>query len=251
MHYFILPAYNESGIGMTITNLEQFCLAQCIESRIILVDDGSNPKLESYLEKELENYANFTLIRLDENQGPGKAFGKAFQFLPKKLHSDDVVVTLEADGTSPLSILPEMLERLKSRTKSYELVLASPYVIGGSIENTSWLRRVMSYLANEIFRNLLDLRGIWTISSFYRVYSHLAINELREIYGDSIIVMDGFECMVEMLWKCKQIGLTICEIPSVVDCAIREGRSKMKVFKTIQGYLRLYFKVREFRKLEK
>ncbi len=251
MNYFILPAFNEKGIGLTIANLEKFCLEHRIHSKIILVDDGSTPKLESYLSKNLLNNSSLTLIRLNKNIGPGKAFGAGFKFLPTPLDPDDVVVTLEGDGTSPLNILPEMLDRLSSSVKSYEIALSSPYAIGGSIDNTSLFKKLLSYLANEVFRNLLNLRGIWTISSFYRAFSGEAVNELRRVYGDSIIVMEGFECMVELLWKSKKIGLTICEVSSVVDGGTRQGSSKMKILKTIRGYLRLYVKIsmsNEFKK---
>jgi len=249
MYYFILPAYNEVGIKITVQKIILLSEQMEIESKILLIDDGSNPKLENYLGEDLKNFSILSLIRLEVNQGPGKAFATAFEHLPSLLDSQDIVITLEGDGTSPLEILPEMIMRLKGLPSWYDIVLASPYTYGGSITDATTSRKILSYAANGIFRNLLGLRGIWTISSFYRVYSHVAINELRSCFGTGIINSDGFECMAELLWKSKEIGLRISEVPSILDNESRVGRSKMKIFRTIIGYFRLLVIIKKkFRK---
>jgi hypothetical protein len=45
--------------------------------------------------------------------------------------------------------------------------------------------------------------------------------------------------MVELLKKSIDEELTITEIPMSVDTKLRKGSSKMRVFKTIIGYLKL------------
>ncbi|MDP7097121.1 MAG: hypothetical protein QF511_01130, partial [Rhodospirillales bacterium] len=50
----------------------------------------------------------------------------------------------------------------------------------------------------------------------------------------------GFESMVEMLVKMVHLKMAISEVPMVLDTTLRAGKSKMKVMKTVIGYLSLY-----------
>jgi hypothetical protein len=46
--------------------------------------------------------------------------------------------------------------------------------------------------------------------------------------------------MIEMLMKMMALGITISEVPMVLDTSRRLGPSKMKVLRTIAGYLLLW-----------
>ena len=123
--------------------------------------------------------------------------------------------------------------------EGYEVILASVYMYGGAIVNTNMFRILMSSIANSFVKNLLSIQGLMTISSFYRLYRGGTVRRLQAIYGDGILERSGFECMVEMVMKMVYLGTTISEVPLVLDTSMRVGRSKMKVLKTIRGYLTL------------
>ena len=104
------------------------------------------------------------------------------------------------------------------------------------------MRIFLSHVANTLVKELLGIRGILTMSSFFRLYSAEVLMRLEKRYGPSLIESPGFECMVELLAKLIKVEATISEIAMALDGSRREGESKMKVLRTIGGYLRLFQK---------
>jgi hypothetical protein len=118
--------------------------------------------------------------------------------------------------------------------------LASPYAYGGNLGDTNVFRSILSHFANGFIKITLGIRGIHTMSSFYRVFKGSLIKKLQNSYGDRIIERSGFESMVELLMKIIALNGTISEFPLELDTANRSGKSKMKIIKTGLGYLSLW-----------
>ena len=237
--FVIIPVYNERDISLLLSRLQQSLRSLNFSSvQIIIVDDGSS--FETTFDLPLDPNFTVQLEQLIVNQGPGAAFAHGFTCLPFSLKDDDYVLLLEGDGTSNLELIPKLLQRLNEYPDSYDLVLASPYIYGGSLKSLSFFRRILSAFANEMSRLVLDLRGIWTISSFYRLFRGSSITRLQGIHGRRIIQSDGFECMLELLVKSVRLDFKISEIASVVDQSNREGKSKMRIFRTIVGYFNVW-----------
>jgi dolichol-phosphate mannosyltransferase len=148
------------------------------------------------------------------------------------------VITLEGDQTSDPAVLARMIRR--SREEDDDIVLASCYLYGGGIKGTDLHRIGLSHVANGLMKKALGLTGLATLSSFYRVYQVRALRQMRERYGDQgFITTQGFECMVEVLFRAAQLRLAISEVPMVLDGSRRVGQSKMRVMRTSVAYLRL------------
>ena len=237
--YIIIPTYNEGNVTSLVESITQAVPALDEFSLFfIIIDDGSTTAT-TCTPIPLDN-VTIRIQRLAKNAGPGAAFGEGFKLLPKDLGKNDFVLLIEGDGTSDSQLIPKMMNRLNEQPFPYDLVLASPYTYGGYLKSLSLTRRILSSLANESSRLILDLRGIWTLSSFYRLFRGSSVSELQSIYGASIIESGGFECMVELLLKCKRLGFDISEVASSVDQKFRTGKSKMKIMKTIRGYLAVW-----------
>jgi len=244
MFYFLVPALNETHISATIRGLIDFNLRSNFEYNIFIVDDGSNPKLATLIAADLQCNNRIKIFEHESNQGPGRAFQTAFKALPNILSSQDIIVTLEGDGTSTVDSLPTLFAEISKESNKADLVLASPYLRGGGLINSPLWRKVLSFIGNKIFRIALGLKDIKTLSSFYRAFSGDAINKLRTAYGLEILNTNGFVCMLELVWKSRQIGLVIREVPFILDGSLRQGPSKMKVTKTILEYIVLVLRVR-------
>jgi dolichol-phosphate mannosyltransferase len=203
---------------------------------IVLVDDGSTDGT-AIAARELANGLDLTVLEHGVNHGPGAAFGTAFEFLADRLAVEDRVLTLEGDNTSRHEILGRMLHRAD---EGYDVVLASPYMYGGGIVHTAPLRMTLSHVANAFVKEFLGAHGILTVSSFYRLHSGDCIMRLQARYGPRIVERAGFESMVEMLMKMINLEMTICEVPMVLDTSRRIGASKLKLARTVRGYLALY-----------
>ncbi len=237
----LIPVLNEAAnVPRLVESLRIVSgeLQDRFEMDVILIDDGSRDQT-SELAKEAAGRAGLrlTVLRHDVNRGPGQAFATGFCHLAALLNDDDLVLTMEGDNTSRLELVKQMLVRL---AEGFDVIFASPYLYGGTIVNTSAWRVFLSSMANLFIKELLGLHGILTVSSFFRLYRAPALKKLQAAYGPEIVERSGFECMVEMTMKMVNLQLTISEVPMVLDTQARVGKSRMKIGKTIRGYLSLW-----------
>lgn len=237
MIYFLVPLYNEVG------NLDQLCenLQKVMpehEKYFVFSDDGSTDGSQEKIQQLLKNEPHIVLGD-GTNSGPGHAFNTGFEWILENAKNikDDLIVTLEADNTSDLSILPIMI---KNAEMGFDLVLASVYAQGGGFDKTTFFRRLVSLVANLILRFALDLK-VLTLSSFYRVYHLSLIKNIKE-HNSAIIHENGFICMIEILHKAVRLHAKTIEVPMMLHSTLREGESKMKVFKTMMSYFRFFLK---------
>jgi dolichol-phosphate mannosyltransferase len=237
--YIVVPVFNEAG------NLERLFesfrvlvgeYSDRFEVKIVVVDDGSNDGTAA-LAQTFASGIDFQLLGHEVNRGPGAAFATAFNYLTARLADDDWVLTIEGDNTSRITLLRQMFHRAE---EGYDTIFASPYMYGGAIINTTSYRIILSNIANTFVKEFLGINGLLTVSSFFRLYRASVLRKLQRYYGPSIIERRGFECMVEMAMKMVYLGITISEVPMVLDTKLRVGKSKMKVMRTIRGYFWLW-----------
>lgn len=201
----------------------------------LLVDDGSTDGTPD-LARSLASDLRLTVVSHEQNLGPGAAFATAFEHLATRIGPDDFVLTLEGDNTSRTELVATMVLRAG---EGHDVVLASPYMYGGGIVQTTPFRIFVSHVANLLVKELLGAHGILTVSSFFRLYRGSILLRLQESYGPRILERRGFECMVEMVLKLVYLDATISEVPMVLDTSRRAGKSKLKIFRTARGYVAL------------
>lgn len=203
---------------------------------IILVDDGSGDDTVA-LARAASGKLKLTVLEHGRNRGPGAAFATAFSHLSRRLGKSDWVITMEGDNTSRHELIRQMLTRAE---EGFDVVLASPYMYGGGFSQTSFLRKLLSSGANLVVKDLLDIQGILTVSSFFRLYRSSALQRLQKSFGPGIVERTGFESMVEMVMKMVMLRLRLSEVAMQLDSSKRQGKSKMRIMRTIRGYLSLW-----------
>jgi dolichol-phosphate mannosyltransferase len=245
--YAVVPVFNEYD------NMERLIASFCrldaefgsrFRLRIVLADDGSTDGTASRAQ-DLAANLDLNVLSSPSNQGPGAAFGNAFEFLASHLQPNDWVVTMEGDNTSRAELLGQMLRRAD---EGYDVVLASPYMYGGGIAHTTPMRVFMSHMANAFVKELLGAHGFLTVSSFFRLFRGDVVTRLQTAYGPRIVERPGFECMVELLLKMVYLETRITEVPMLLDTSLRAGVSKLKVVRTMRGYLSLFGRLRQWKK---
>lgn len=238
MIVFLIPTYNEEqNLTKLHENLNK--VLSHIPKYFVFVDDCSKDNTVGLI-KELFTQGNVEVISKESNAGPGDSFNLGFEYILEKFKDKDcAIVTVEADNTSDLEILPEMYSMHKH---GYNLVLASVYAQGGGFSKTGFFRKIISFIANMILRIVYDIK-VLTLSSFYRIYHPNLLRLIKDKYG-VIIAEKGFIAMLEILLKSISVNAKVIEIPMILKSDNRLGKSKMKVFKTSLSYLRflLYFK---------
>lgn len=237
--FILVPVYNEApNIATLFDAFQQLSdeLSKQFIIKYILIDDGSKDNTTE-LARSLANRLSLTVLEHGENKGPGAAFSTGFSYLADYLKNDDWVLTMEGDNTSRHELVKQMLIRAQ---EGFDVVLASPYMYGGGFSQTSFLRKLLSSGANLIVKDLLDIQGILTVSSFFRLYRGNLIKRMQAVFGPGIVERTGFESMVEMVMKMVMIQASISEVAMQLDSSRRKGKSKMKIGKTIRGYLVLW-----------
>jgi len=238
--HVLVPVYNEAP------NVPALCeafrelrgqLGAAYSLSFLLVDDGSSDGTAA-LARTQAHGLELEVLAHERNRGPGAAFATGFSHLAGRLGADDWIITMEGDNTSRHELIRQMLAR--ARNEGFDAVFASPYMYGGGFTQTSFLRKLLSSGANLIVKDLLDIQGILTVSSFFRVYRAAALQRLQRAFGPGIVERTGFESMVEMVMKMAMTGITISEVAMLLDSSRRKGKSKMKVLRTIRGYLALW-----------
>jgi hypothetical protein len=235
--FVLIPVYNEAEnlprLFHDFQKIQQ--KLSRYELHLFLCDDGSSD-LTPVVIQEAKYPFSIKLLRVEQNQGPGAAFARGFSALAGHLQKEDLVVTMEGDNTSSLEVLLSMIRRIEQ--EHWDCILASPYAYGGSVTQTNGFRILLSMIANLLVRFFLKIPGIFTMSSFFRVYQGSLILRLQKHYGDAILHEKGFICMVELLKKMTDLQATLSEYPLILDTSQRKGASKMKVLQTSLEYLR-------------
>lgn len=226
-----IPAYNEEGnIGSLLERIAALGNNPA-EYRVLVVNDGSTDNTANVI-KSFQNRMPITVLNHETNLGVGQAFRTAFAAVCEMAGPEDIIVTMEADNTSDLVTLKDMISQVE---QGGDVVLASCYAKGGGVVGSNIYRISLSKAANLLLRFFYPI-GVRTYSSFYRAYRASALRRVTELYGEHFIEEPGFVCMVEVLVKLHRLGLNIAEVPMILDGRQRAGLSKMRVTHTILGY---------------
>ncbi|MGZ5698056.1 MAG: glycosyltransferase family 2 protein [Usitatibacter sp.] len=237
--FIVVPVFNEEpNIPALFRGFAQLAeeLAERLSIQYVLVDDASSDATAETARREA-GALDLVVLAHEANRGPGAAFATAFEWLAPRLGERDWVITMEGDNTSRHQLIRQMFTRAG---EGFDVVLASPYMYGGGFTQTSFMRKLLSSGANLVVKDLLDIQGILTVSSFFRLYRGQALHRLQAAFGPGIVERAGFESMVEMVMKMALLRLGISEVAMQLDSSLRKGKSKMKVMRTIVGYLALW-----------
>lgn len=233
MIFIAIPAYNEAdNIGLLLERILALGYAPS-DYQVIVINDGSTDGMLGVISTFCARMP-VTVVSHEANRGVGQVFRTAFAAVLERAQSADILVTMEADNTSDLGILKKMIGEVE---RGSDVVLASAYAAGGGIEGSNFVRHGLSMGANVLLKLAFPI-GINTYSSFYRAYRMEVLRRAQRAYGDRLIEEAGFVCMAEVAVKLNRLGFRLTEVPMVLKTDLRRGKSKMKVLRTIWGYLR-------------
>jgi glycosyltransferase involved in cell wall biosynthesis len=208
----VVPAFNEATI--LENNLNAVCeymdsLMDEYRWELIIINDGSTDDTGEIAERFAKTKSNTRVLHHIKNFGLGQAFRFAF----RHCHGD-YIVTFDAD----LSYSPEHIRQLLVRLQQTraKVVLASPYMKGGTITNVPWLRRVLSTWANR-FLSLVAHGHLSTITCMVRAYDGLFIRSM------SLRSM-SMDIMPEVLYKTMVLRGRIEQVPAHLDWSLQVAR---------------------------
>lgn len=234
----ILPAFNEEAIlEMNLAKIFAYLdsLTDRYRFEIILINDGSRDRTGEIAERVAQRRADFTALHHPRNFGLGQAL--KFGFAHSK---GDYVVSIDVDlsySTAHIGLLLETIRATKAK-----MVLASPYMKGGTIGNVPLLRKVLSVWANRFLSALASGR-LSTLTCLVRAYDGPFIRSLN-------LRAMGMEVMPETIYKSMVLRATIDQIPATLDWELQQGpgarKSSMRIVRQVFRTLLSGFVFRPF-----
>jgi len=213
----IIPCYNEEkGIPNLINELNRLKLNQ--KHEIIFVDDGST-------DNTYELIRGYKIVKHETNKGIGEAMRSGFKYA-----SGDLIAVVDSDCSYPLDVIPKMIEEMGDA----DIITASPYHPGGSVENTSKFRLFLSKSASKLYDLILS-KGIYTYTAMVRVYK-------KEVIKDIEFKSSDFLAVTEILVNALKKGYKVREFPTILYKR-KFGCSKMNLLKTIFRHIKYMLKL--------
>ncbi|MCB4791872.1 MAG: glycosyltransferase [Elusimicrobia bacterium] len=238
MLYILLAAFNEEkNLPFIFEDIQK--QAFTFPYKIILVNDGSTDST-SRTAKEYQKTLPVTILDHAVNCGLGSSLLDGFKFINTTLGQDDTAVVLDADNTHPIELIKDMKNKID---EGFDITIASRFTAGGTQEGLSFSRNILSRCASIFLKIVWPINGVNDYSCGYRMYKGSLLKALFQRYGEDIILEKGFSSSLEILLKASGLTGKICEVPLNLDYSKKQGKSKMKVFKTIFRYFVLIFSV--------
>lgn len=213
----IIPAYNEEAL--LENHVIQICdylqnLEQQYEWELLIINDGSQDNTAQIANSLAERYPFIKALHHPDNFGLGQVL--KFGFANTR---GDYVITLDVDLSYDVEHISELLTKI--RESHAKIVLASPYMPGGTIKNVPWLRRVLSIAGNK-FLSLFSYDNLSTLTSLVRAYDGPFIRSLD-------LRSRGMDIMPEMLHKAMVVRAKIDETPGRLDWELQLQNKQSRV----------------------
>jgi polyprenyl-phospho-N-acetylgalactosaminyl synthase len=190
----IIPAYNEEMvISGVVNNLISELKRSKIAADVIVVNDGSKDNTAKEAKRGGAKIINHIL-----NSGAGGATLTGLMYAQQKNYN--IIATADADGQHGTNDIIQGIISLQNSN--------SDLLIGSRLINPvgmSRIKRIGNKGLSILTRLLFGVKSTDSQSGL-RIYSRRAIENLRW-------KSNGFEFCSEMIWRAKQLGLTINEYP--------------------------------------
>lgn len=196
----VIPTYNaKAGIIRVISEV----LRKAPKAKIIIVDDNSPDQTAQLIKNEFPSNSRVNLIIRQGKGGRGSAVIEGFKqgLRDKKI---ELFIEMDADLIHDPSDLPMLIDK----SKKYDVVVASRYLLKSQIIKWSLKRKVISRLANLWIKFMLGI-SLSDNTSGFRCYRR---NVLENINLSSIR-SKGFIVLTEIAYRIHKKGFTFGEIP--------------------------------------
>jgi dolichol-phosphate mannosyltransferase len=205
----VLPTYNEAGsLPVVVPQILAALREANLSGEVIVVDDNSPDGTAEVAQKLAQTYPVRSLKRLSE-RGLSTAVLAGIN-----LSEAPVCVVMDADGSHPVSALPEMVRAILENRA--DIVVGSRHVEGGGIRDWPLFSQFKSWFAATLARGLSSLSD--PTSGFMAVR--------REIVHGLPLDPVGWKIVLEI--AVKAAPARIAEVP-IVFSDRKRGESKQSV----------------------
>lgn len=213
----VVPTYNErESLPLLVEQLQALDLPQL---HVLVVDDNSPDGTGELADRLAADSAGMlAVLHRKEKDGLGRAYVAG---MTRALAEDAaIVIQMDADLSHPVSVVPTMVEMLRSTDAG--VVIGSRYVPGGSTASEwPWHRKALSSFANHYVNAILRLH-VKDATAGFKAWRASALGAIDV----NSILSNGYSFQVEMNYRAVKQKLKIVEVPIHFEERV-EGASKM------------------------
>ena len=200
----VLPCYNEEAIiqknvSAIISYLEKI---DKYNWEIVLVNDGSKDKTGEIANQIEKSNKNVRVIHHPVNLNLGHALQTGFCN-----SKGDIIVVLDVDLSYSVDHIGRMVDKMMET--SCDIVVASPYMKGGSVIDVPFSRKIMSKWLNK-FMSFVAQEKYYTFTGMVRAYRAGFIKHVN-------LKTKDYEINPEIMYKAMILRARIIEIPAELD----------------------------------
>ncbi len=211
--WIVTPTYNErEHIHAHIASLRHVVPA----GKILVVDDSSPDGTGQIVQDIAKTDDSVQLLTRRAKTGLGDAYAEGLQFALD--HGATHIVHLDADGSHPVEMVPDMLAALAD----VHLAIGSRYVRGGSMD-IDIFRRQVSNVGNMYIRGLLG-RSLHDWSTGFKAWRGDMLRRVLNVPPRA----HGYAWLMETSWLAVRHGAQVRELPLVFR-ARQAGASKFSL----------------------
>lgn len=197
----VIPCYNEEyHLKDNVNRLQEFLSQNKLHSEIILVEDLSTDNTPEVARRISNENNEIEYLGLEKEHGKGGSIDIA---ITESKH--DKVVFMDADLSTDLSCLPQVLENLESN----DIVIGSRLLPDSETKRSSFKREIASRAYNKLVQVATE-SDIRDHQCGFKAMQRDKYIDLRDEVSST-----GFFWDTELLIKAQQRGLKIKEIPVV------------------------------------
>ncbi len=219
----VIPMFNETeNVKTTLKRVEEALASFKGDYEIVAVNDGSTDNTLQVLQEIATQNKKIKIVSYPRNIGRGMALRRGFQ-----ASEGEFVVSIDADLSYDPKYINDFIEVFQQEP-DIDLILASPYMPGGGVQDVPFLRLLISKTGNKILRFAMPNR-IYTSTGIFRAYRRRVLDSLE-------LESDGKEIHLEILSKAIALGYRPKEFPAILT-GRKKGKSKFKFKKTAASHL--------------
>lgn len=235
----VIPTYNEK---QNMPRIVEALFALDIDGLTILIVDDNSPDGTGQLADDLREQYDHRLhvLHRTEKNGLGPAYIAGFKHALAL--GADVIMQMDADFSHQPKYVPQLLEKIQT----YDLVLGSRFVDGGSVdEKWSPYRKLLSWWANRIYTPTILGMPIYDSTGGFKAWRRDTLLGM----GIERIQSNGYVFQVEMNYVAYKLGYQLSEIP--IHFPDRQiGTSKMDSSVALEAAMRVWDLLYRYRGLK-
>jgi len=223
----VLPTYNEAE---NLPKLVSALFSLPLDLVVLVVDDNSPDGTGRIADGLSKQYQGKVVVlhragKLGLRSAYIEGFRRAFEL------GADAVVQMDADFSHDPAVLTEMARRIAS----YDVVIGSRYVKGGSLARRWPLwRKALSAFGNAYARTILGF-PLRDVTTGFRMWKREALQNMPL----DRIRSNGYIFLVEMAYVAFLMGYDIAEVP-IHFADRRWGKSKMSLKIQLEAAIRIW-----------